>query len=151
MTQQVNPENPALFWDSFQDLIDSLKSKINLWYLDDGNTSDDYRTVLKDLKKMLKQKERWDSKLNPRNVIFFPSDITEKRRSIILASFQTLCPGIITPKKDEFFILGSLLGPESQADSLEKKLLNWKKINGVVEKLDAHYGFFVNNCFSLPK
>ena len=36
-----------------QDLIDSLESKINLWYLDDGSFSDDYRTVLKDLKKIV--------------------------------------------------------------------------------------------------
>ena len=27
-----------------------------------------------------------------------------------------------------------------------------KKVNGIVEKLDAHYGFFMlKNCFSLPK
>ena len=48
-TQQGDPESPALFLDSIQDLIDSLESKINLWYLDDGRLSDDNRTVLKDL------------------------------------------------------------------------------------------------------
>ena len=81
-TQQGDPESPALFSDSIQDLIDSLESKGNLWYLDDGNLSDDddYRTVLNDLKKLLERKERWDSKLNTRNVTFFPGDITEKRR-----------------------------------------------------------------------
>ena len=45
-TQQGDPESPVLFSDSIQDLIDSLESKKNLWYLDDGNLSDDYRTVL---------------------------------------------------------------------------------------------------------
>ena len=50
-TQQGDPESPALFSDSIQELIDSLESKINIWYLDDGNLSDDYRTVLKELKK----------------------------------------------------------------------------------------------------
>ena len=35
-TQQGDPESPALFSDSIQDLIDSLESKINLWHLDDG-------------------------------------------------------------------------------------------------------------------
>ena len=50
-TQQGDPESPALFSHSIQDLIDSLESKINLWYLDDGNPSDDYKTVLEDLKK----------------------------------------------------------------------------------------------------
>ena len=41
-TQQGDPESPALFSDSIQDLIGSLESKINSWYLDDGNLSDDY-------------------------------------------------------------------------------------------------------------
>ena len=70
-TQQGDPESPALFSDSIQDLIDCLESKINLWYLDDRNLSDDYRKVLKDLKKLLKRKERWDSKLYPGSVKFF--------------------------------------------------------------------------------
>ena len=34
---------------------------------------------------------------------------------------------------------------------IEKKIMNWK-INEIVEKLDAHYGFFMlKKCFSLPK
>ena len=70
-THQGDTESPALISDFIQDLIDSLESNINLWDLDDGNLSDDYRTVLKDLKKMLTRKKRWYSKLNPRNVKFF--------------------------------------------------------------------------------
>ena len=101
---------------------------------------------------MLKRKERWDPKLNPRNVNFFPGDITEKRRSTFSASFHKLCPGIKTPKKDEHINLGSPLGPKSQADSLEKKINELEKVNGIVEKLDALCGFvMLKNCFSFPK
>ena len=39
-TQQGDPESPALFSDPNQDLIDSLESKTNLWYLDVGYLSD---------------------------------------------------------------------------------------------------------------
>ena len=38
-TQQGDHESLASFPDSIQDLIDSLESKIYLWYLDDGNLS----------------------------------------------------------------------------------------------------------------
>ena len=136
-TQQRDPESPALFSDSIQDLIDSLESKINLWYLDDGNLSDDYRTLLKDLKKIVEAERTLGLKIKPTKCEFFP----EKRRSTILASFQTLCPGIKTPKKDELIILRSPLGPKSQADFLEKKINELEKVNRIVEKLDAHYGF----------
>ena len=61
-TQQEDRESSALFSDSIQDLIDSLESKINLWYLDDGNLGDHYRIVLKDLKKNVEaEKKRLDS------------------------------------------------------------------------------------------
>ena len=84
--------------------------------------------------------------------IFFLGDITEKRRSTILASFQKLCSGIKTPKNDELIILGSPLGPKSQADLLEKKINELENVSGIIENLDAHYGFFMlKNCFSLPK
>ena len=72
-------------------------------------------------------------------MIFFPGDITEKRRPTIVASFQKLCPGIKTPKKDELIILASPLGPKSQADLLEKKINELEKANGIFEKLDAHW------------
>ena len=51
ISSEEKAESPALFSDSIQDLIDSLESKINLWYLDDGDLSD-YRTILKDLRKL---------------------------------------------------------------------------------------------------
>ena len=72
---------------------------------------------------------------------FFLGEITEKRRSTILASFQKLCTWIKTQKKDELILLGSPLGPKSQADVLEKKSIELEKVNEIVEKLDAHYGF----------
>ena len=62
--------------------------------------------------------------------VSFLGDITEKRRSTILASFQKLCPGIKTPKIDELIILGSPLGPKSQADLLRKKINEQENVNG---------------------
>ena len=43
-TEQGILESPLLFPDSIQDLIVSLESNVNVWYLDDGNSSHDYRT-----------------------------------------------------------------------------------------------------------
>ena len=68
---------------------------------------------------------------------FFLGDVTEKHRLKILAFFRKLCPGIRTPKKDKLKILGSLLGPKSQADLLEKKINELENDNEIVEKLDA--------------
>ena len=63
--QQKDPESPALFLDSIWDLIDSLESNNNLWYLDYGYLIDDYRTVSKDLKKIVGAEKTLNSKINP--------------------------------------------------------------------------------------
>ena len=64
-----------------------------------------------------------------------------------LASFQNICPGIKTPKIDELIILGSPLGPKPQADLSEKRINETEKVEEIVEKLDAHYGFL---CWKSP-
>ena len=68
---------------------------------------------------------------------FFPLGTSLKNaencRSTIVASFQKLCPGIKLRKKDEFIILGSPLGPKSQADLLEKKSMNWKMLTELLK------------------
>ena len=52
----------------------------------------------------------------------------------------------------ELLIVGSPPGPKPQADSLEKRIIGSGEVNGFVEKLDAHYGFFIlKKCFSLPE
>ena len=63
--KQGDPESPDLFSDSIQDLIDSLESEISSWYLDDGSSSDDYRTVLKDLQKIIEAERTLGLKIKP--------------------------------------------------------------------------------------
>ena len=93
-----------------------------MWYLDDGKLSEDYRSVLKDLKKIVEAEKTLGLKIKPTKCEFFLEDITEQRRLTILASFQKFFPWIKTPKKDKLIILGSVFGPKSQADLLEKKI-----------------------------
>ena len=97
---------------------------------------------MKDLKKVVEAEKTLGLKIKPTKCeMFFLGDITEERRSTILVSFRKLCLGIKTPKEDELINLGSPLGSKSQANLLEKKINELEKVNGIVEKLDAHYGF----------
>ena len=47
--QQGDPGGPALFSLGLDDIVKSLKSEINLWYLDDSNLADSPQVVLEDL------------------------------------------------------------------------------------------------------
>ena len=56
-TQQGDLEAPPLFAETIHTPVKLLESKINIWYLDDGNLADDYKVVLRDLKNILKLEE----------------------------------------------------------------------------------------------
>ena len=75
---------PHAFFNSdvVHDLIDSLGSNINFWYLDGGNLSDDYRTVMKNLKKTVQAEKTLGLKIEPMKceiVSLMASLINDKR------------------------------------------------------------------------
>ena len=55
--------------------------------------------------------------------------------------FRKSLPGIITPTKDELIILGAPLGLKSQAENLDREIIEQQKCDRIFEKLDALYGF----------
>ena len=63
-TQQGDPEVPPLFAETSHTLVKQLESKINIWFLDDGNLADNYKVVLRDLKIILKSEQIYGLSLN---------------------------------------------------------------------------------------
>ena len=54
--------------------------------------------------------------------------------------------------KKELFILGSPLGEFFRKELLGEKITELEKVSDVIDKLDAHYRFFLlKNCCSMPK
>ena len=75
-TQQGDPEAPPLFAETIDTLVKQLASKINIWYLDDGNLADEYKVVVRDLKNILKSEQIYGLSLNTEKceLCFFGTD-----------------------------------------------------------------------------
>ena len=55
-------------------------------------------------------------------------------------------------RKEELLILGSPIGEVCRKELLYEKIKELEKVSDVIDKLDAHYGFYLlKNCFSMPK
>ena len=90
---------------------------------------------MKHLRKIVEAEKSLGLKINPKKYeLFILGDVTVKRRSTILASFEKICPGIKTPTKEELIILGSSLGPKSKVEVLEKRLLICIKFTKLLRK-----------------
>ena len=54
--------------------------------------------------------------------------------------------------KKKFLILGSPIVELCRKELLDEKIRELEKISDVIDKLDAHYGFYLlKNCFTMPK
>ena len=53
--------------------------------------------------------------------------------------------------KEKLLILGSPIGKLCRKELLDEKTKELEKISDVIDKLDAHYAFYLlKNCFSMP-
>ena len=90
-TQQGDPEAPPLFVETIHTLVKQLESKINIWYLDDGNLADDYKVVLRDLKNILKSEQIYGLSLNTENCeLCFLEPTTSTQYNSILTQFRKI-------------------------------------------------------------
>ena len=149
-TQQGDPEAPPLFEETIHTLVKQLESKINIWYLDDGNLADDYKVVLRDLKNILKSEQIYGLSLKTEKCeLCFLGPTTITQYNSFLTQFRKICPNINIKIKEKLLILGSPIGELCQKEMLDEKVKELEKILDVIYKLDAHYCFyFLKNCFS---
>ena len=136
-----------LLFHSGSDWQHGVENKV-IWH-QPWRSSDDYRTVLKDFKiaGAVKKAETQNRTHEMRD--FFRGNITEKPQSTILTFFQKSVPGSKHHKKNNLSFLVHRSARNSRHTFWKKNEL--EKVNGSVEKLDAHYDFLLKNCFSLQK
>ena len=100
-TQQGDPEAPPFFAETIHTLVKQLESKINIWYLHDGNLADDYKVVPRDLKNILKSEQIYGLSLNTEKFdLCFLGPTTSTQYSSILTQFRKICPKIKKRKKN---------------------------------------------------
>ena len=130
-----------------------MVSQYIVWYLDDRNLSDDYRTVLEDLKGIIAGADEYGLSLEKTKCyLIFLGNCTESSKKRIKVPFDEICTGIKVDDRENLEILGSPMGASARRDLLNKKMIELQRLSEVVTKLDAHYGFYLlKNCFSLPK
>ena len=92
-TKQGDPEASTLFAETIHTLVKQLDSKIDIWYLDDGNLADDYKVVLRDLKNILKSEQIYGLSLNTEKCkLCFLGLTTSTQYNSVLTQFRKMCP-----------------------------------------------------------
>ena len=126
-----------------------MVSQYNVWYLDDGNLSDHYRTVLEDLKRIIASTDEYGMSLEKTKFdLMFLGICTESSKKRIKTLFEEICAGIKVKDHENLKILGSPMGANARRVLLNKKLIELQRLSEVVTKLDDHYAFdLLKNLF----
>ena len=147
--QQGDPLAPPLFCLAINELVSSLTSPLNVWFLDDGTLGGPAKFVLDDLKKVLSASSAIGLQLNSNKCELILMDDPDQSS---VDSIVSLLPGIKILKNEECSLLGAPLTEEALPHALSQKIDDIKLLTGRLPILSAHTALFLlKNCISIPE
>ena len=150
--QQGDPLGPFLFSLAIMDIVNKMKSDLNIWYLDNGTIVGNTQTVLEDYQEILKALESHGLAINPTKCELHLINPQSEECKNALQSFQNITPGVKLVDKENLTLLGSPIYPEGIEAVLESKLENLELMASRLSKIDSHSALYLlRNCFAMPK
>ncbi|KAI5633263.1 reverse transcriptase (RNA-dependent DNA polymerase) domain-containing protein [Phthorimaea operculella] len=116
--QQGDPLGPLIFSLAIHKVIKSLKSSLNVWYLDDGTIGGTTESVAQDVKTLITELSHLGLQVNPSKCEIFSCG-EEANNNI--AIFNSLLPGVRTLNENTLALLGAPIFPNAIPAALETK------------------------------
>ncbi|KAI5645635.1 reverse transcriptase (RNA-dependent DNA polymerase) domain-containing protein [Phthorimaea operculella] len=126
--QQGDPLGPAIFSLAIHPIIAKLKSRLNIWYLDDGTLGGDANTVMADLVALRAEFAQIGLDLNfAKCELFINNTLPEDTQQSIAQDFKTCAPGIKFLTKETATLLGAPLTDEAFPHFVQKQIDTYKE------------------------
>ncbi|KAI5635377.1 reverse transcriptase (RNA-dependent DNA polymerase) domain-containing protein [Phthorimaea operculella] len=147
--QQGDPLGPLIFSLAIHKVVTSLKSKLNVWYLDDGTIGGTCESVADDVRTLVAGLEKMGLQVNSSKCEIFPCGEEANNN---LATFDSLLPGVKTLNENTFSLLGAPIFSATIPSALEDKTRMIAQVREHLGHLSAHVALILfRACFSLPK
>ena len=137
--QQGDPCGPALFSLGIDHLIKSLKSEVNLWYLDNSNLADSPEVVLEDLQTIVRELNKIGLSINPSKCEVTCVNLENPEPTI--GRFKQILPNLKITSIEESIILGSPIASQGVRAELSSKLNALKRMITRLDLIDPHQAF----------
>ncbi|XP_029656497.1 uncharacterized protein LOC115230450 [Octopus sinensis] len=148
--QQGDPLGPLLFALGINPIAMSVKSPLNIWYLDDVTIGGPADQVLKDALMISSWLGHIGLSLDPSKCEL--TNLNVASFDEIHRNFTSLIPEIRITQKEDLIILGSPLHGQATEKILMEKTSNMEQAASRLSQLDAHEGLFLlKNFLSIPK
>jgi hypothetical protein len=138
-----------IFSLAIQPIILSLDSQLNIWYLDDGTSSDYPEVVLSNFKKVINVSIDLELNFDKWEIFCCSGDTNLKAKK----EFQNLAPGIKICDRGGLSLLGSPIFDQGFKYAIEKTIIPVENLINKAELLSRHVAYtrtLIKNCF-IPK
>ncbi|KAG7300668.1 hypothetical protein JYU34_014990 [Plutella xylostella] len=148
--QQGDPLGPLIFSLAIHDVVSSLRSPLNLWYLDDGTVGGDADEVLSDIESLVQGLAALGLRINPRKSEVFAcagqlSPATQERLDVLV-------PGAKLLDRTTFMLLGAPIFPEGVPALVLSKMRTLAETKSHLCQLSAHVALSIlRGCLSIPR
>ena len=150
--QQGDPAGPALFALTIDEVVKSMTSELNLWFLDDGTLGDGVDKVIDNLDLMTHLFPEYGADLNGSKCEVVPVGLSNEELQRAMELFRSRYPSIKFVTADQQHLLGSALTEEALPGLLAEKLTELKRLTSRLEHVDSHQAFtLLKSCFAIPK
>lgn len=150
--QQGDPLGPALFCLAIKPLVDSLRSPLNVWYLDDCLLAGDPQEVAEDVQRVLDFHSASGLELNPVKCEVLPLHIRTADFEAVVDRFRRLLPDCRLTSEDELELLGSPIFPGGYSAALARRADRLWTMTQRLSLIGAHRGMYLLRAsLSAPK
>lgn len=141
--QQGDPLGPALFCLGIKNLVGSLSSPLNVWYLDDCVIAGDPIEVAMDVQKVIEYRKTSGLALNTSKCELFMSGVHRRDRDRITEEFRAILPDCKVVTESSLELLGSPLLPEGIEIALERHRERLWMMAERLRLVGSHRGLFL--------
>lgn len=141
--QQGDPLGPALFCLAIAEVVKSLSSTLNIWYLDDGTLGGNVQHIMSDISKIQNSSIELGLELNTQKCEMYVHNGSESEVTEIVGRIQSILPGCKLLESNEVVLLGAPLLKESSMKAMSVCVEKTKLMFSRLRQMGAHRALFL--------
>ena len=148
--QQGDPLGPVLFALAVVEIARSVRSPINIWYLDDATIGGPAESVCEDLRRIIPMLSDIGLEVNPTKSE--ASKVSCDNFQNVLLAIESALPGVTVTEREDLSILGAPIDINGCRTGVLKAVERLSTMSSRLESIDAEPAFFLlRNCLSMPR
>ena len=137
-----------MFALTVDEIARSVRSPINIWFLDDATIGGPVESICEDLQ-IIAMLSDIGLEMNPS--MSDVSNVSCDNFQSVLLAIESALPGVTVIEREDLSIIGAPIDINGCSTRVPIAVLRLSTMSDQLEYIDAHPAFFLRNCLSMPR